>query len=138
LANKDWGAPFFGSGKYTDFKRITDPLASDFEDRYEPLSSGRLSYAIKDREYIIDENLDSFGDYTFTNPDFSVSEFLHNLVVRWEFLPGSTAYLVWSQSRDYQSGDGQYDFSRQSFDLFNRTMANNIFLVKFSYRIGLY
>lgn len=133
-----WGQPFFGSGKYADFKRITNPIASDFEDRYELLSSGKLSYAIKDREYLIDENLDSFGDYSFTNPDFSVSEFLHNLVIRWEFLPGSTAYLVWSQTRDYQSGNGLYDFSRQSYDLFNSTRAHNIFLVKFSYRIGLY
>lgn len=133
-----WGQPFFGSGKYTDFKRITDPLANDFGDRYELLSSGKLSYAIKDRIYNIDENLDSFGDYSFRNPDFSVSEFLHNLVIRWEFLPGSTAYLVWSQSRDYQTGNGLYDIQRQSYDLFNLTKPHNVFLVKFSYRIGVH
>ncbi len=132
-----WGQPFFGSGKYTEFKRITDPLASDFEDRYELLSSGKLRYAIKDREYLIDENLDSFGDYTFNNPDFSVSEFLHNLVIRWEFLPGSTAFIVWSQTREYSTGYGMFDLGTQADALFGHTRPHNVFLVKFSWRFGL-
>ncbi len=132
-----WGQPFYGSGDYSDFKRITDPVAGNFDDRYELFGAGSLQYAIRDREYGIDENRDSFIDYTFENPDFTVSEFLHNLVVRWEFLPGSTAYLVWSQSREYQTGDGQYDLSRQSADLFGLTKPYNVFLAKFSYRFGL-
>ncbi|MBE0678529.1 MAG: hydrolase, partial [Bacteroidales bacterium] len=132
-----WGQPFFGSGDYSEFKRITDPAAKEYTDRYELYGSGNLQYAIKDRTYGIDENIDSFVEYTFSNPDFTVSEFLHNLVVRWEFLPGSTAYLVWSQTREYYTGGGLYDFSRQSDDLFNLTKAHNVFLAKFSYRFGL-
>lgn len=31
--------------------------------------------------------------------DFNVKEFLSNLVMRWEYRPGSTVYLVWSQTR---------------------------------------
>lgn len=132
-----WGQPFFGSGNYSGFKRITDPVAASLDDRYELLDGGVITYAIKERKYIIDENLDNSPDYNFSNPDFTVSEFLHNLVVRWEFLPGSTAYLVWSQSRDHYTGDGRYSLSRQSYDLFHGTKAHDIFLVKFSYRFGL-
>lgn len=132
-----WGQPFFGSGDYSEFKRITDPVAASLDGRYEMLDGGVITYAIKDRKYSIDENLDKSPDYNFSNPDFTVSEFLHNLVVRWEFLPGSTAYLVWSQSRDYNTDDGRFSLSRQSYDLFNATKAHNIFLVKFSYRFGL-
>lgn len=132
-----WGQPFFGSGDYSEFKRITDPGADEFNDRYGILGSGSLSYAIRDRLYSIDEDLDSSVDYTFDNPDFTVSEFLHNLVVRWEFLPGSTAYLVWSQTREYSEDSGLFDFGRQSADLFSKTKAHNVFLIKFSYRFGL-
>ncbi len=76
-------------------------------------------------------------DYDFENPDFTVSEFLHNLVVRWEFLPGSTAYIVWSQTREYYTGDGTFDFSSQANYLFTDTRPHNVFLVKLSYRFGL-
>jgi len=67
-----------------------------------------------------------------------VSEFLHNFVIRWEFLPGSTAFLVWSQNRDYYTGSGMFNVSRQSQDLFRKAKPYNIFLIKFSYRFGLH
>ena len=133
-----WGQPFYGSGRYSEFKRITDPHAATMDDRYAILESGHLSYAIRNRLYSIDEDLDSSVDYSFGNPNFTVSEFLHNFVIRWEFLPGSTAFLVWSQNRDHYTGSGMFDVSRQSHDLFHKAQPYNIFLVKFSYRFGLH
>jgi hypothetical protein len=132
-----WGQPFFGSGDYSGFKRITDPIAGKLDDRYEFLGSGNLSYTIRERTYSIDENSDGWVDYQFENPDFTVSEFLHNLVVRWEFLPGSTAYLVWSQTREYYDADGIFDLNSQAGNLFTGTRPHNVFLVKLSYRFGL-
>ncbi len=132
-----WGQPFFGSGDYSEFKRITDPVAASLDSRYKLLDGGIVTYAIKDRVYSIDENLDKSPDYSFSNPDFTVSEFLHNLVVRWEFLPGSTAYLVWSQTREYYTGTGIFDTASQAASLFGATTPHNVFLVKFSYRFGL-
>lgn len=132
-----WGQPFFGSGSYGNFKHITDPVADEFGDRYEIFSPAQIEYLSGNNEYAIDENQDSWVDYTFSNPDFTVSEFLHNLVVRWEFLPGSTAYLVWSQTREYSDGDGRFDFGSQAGGLFGDTKPHNVFLVKFSYRFGL-
>ncbi|MCK7538561.1 MAG: hypothetical protein MZV63_50185 [Marinilabiliales bacterium] len=76
-------------------------------------------------------------DYSFENPNFTVSEFLHNLVLRWEFLPGSTAYLVWSQTREYYTDSGTFDVNSQADYLFSETNPHNVFMVKFSYRFGL-
>jgi hypothetical protein len=132
-----WGQPFFGSGKYRDFKRVTDPGADLFDERTETFSVTQIEYNPGDNSFVVDENLDSWGDYYFDNPDFTVSEFLHNLVVRWEFLPGSTAYLVWSQTREYSTGDGLFDFGSQAERLFTDTRPHNVFLVKFSWRFGL-
>ncbi|MDZ7635220.1 MAG: DUF5916 domain-containing protein [Bacteroidales bacterium] len=115
-----WGQPFFGSGDYSNFRNITDPHADAFEDRYMDYQPGWLSYTVKDKTYFVDENMDSFVDYTFGNPNFTVSEFLHNLVLRWEFLPGSTAYLVWSQTREYYTDSGTFNFNSQADYLFRR------------------
>jgi hypothetical protein len=130
-----WGQPFFGSGKYRDFKRITDPVADELSDRYHIYTDSEISFA--DETWSVDEKSDGWIDYEFDNPDFTVSEFLHNLVIRWEFLPGSTAYLVWSQTREYYSGDGLFDLGSQASYLFTDTRPHNVFLLKFSYRFGL-
>jgi hypothetical protein len=130
-----WGQPFFGSGKYNNFKYITYPMANEYNDRFRIYSPDQISFS--DGLYSVDEDLSGNTDYSFENPDFNVSEFLHNLVIRWEFLPGSTAYLVWSQNREYYSDTGFFDFRQQSKDLFVHNKPFNVFLIKFSYRFGL-
>ncbi len=130
-----WGQPFTASGEYTDFKMISDPKADEFADRYHIYTSQQIS--LVDNSYEIDENVDGNVDYTFDNPDFTVDEWLSNLVVRWEFLPGSTAYLVWSQTRNAYSEDGSFNLGDNLNDLFTGDKPTNVFLLKFSYRIGL-
>ena len=44
--------------------------------------------------YAIDEDRDGAIDYQVGNPDFDVRDFNSNLVLWWEYSPGSTAYLV--------------------------------------------
>ncbi len=49
--------------------------------------------------YDVFENNSSQADYTFENPDFNFFQFRSNLVLRWEYMPGSQLYLVWAQDR---------------------------------------
>ena len=130
-----WGQPFTASGDYSDFKMITDSKAEEFTDRYHIYTTDQIDLVAE--SYDIDENGDGNVDYSFYNPDFTVDEWLSNLVIRWEFLPGSTAYLVWSQTRDYYLQDGGFDWWESMTDIFKDGKPNNTFLVKFSYRIGL-
>ena len=132
-----WGQPFFGSGSYKDFKYITDPNAEAFTDRFNIYDDGQISYDDTYLIYNVDENRDGVTDYSFEKPDFTVSEFLSNFVIRWEFLPGSTAYLVWTQTRDYDNTEGMFDLSEQFHDLMTARRPYNVFLLKFSYRFGL-
>ncbi len=133
-----WGQPFFASGKYNDFKTITDPKADQFSDRYSAFKPDQLTYNSSDEMYYIDENQDGTTDYSFEQPNFNFNEFLSNLVVRWEYTPGSTVYLVWSQSRDYSDSLGDFSLNQGFDDLFNGDQPYNVFLIKFSYRIGLH
>ncbi|MGM0475516.1 MAG: DUF5916 domain-containing protein, partial [Bacteroidota bacterium] len=130
-----WGQPFIASGNYSGFKMITDPKAEEFSDRYHVFTSGQISLA--EDTYQIDEDRDMQVDYRFGNPDFNVDEWLSNLVIRWEFMPGSTAYLVWSQTRDYYSPQGSFEVWNNVDNLFTDKKPTNTFLVKLSYRFGL-
>jgi len=55
-------------------------------------------------------------------------------VLRWEYRPGSTMFLVWTQSRSgYVSYDGSFDMQRDlATDLF-RDRPTNVFLVKVNF-----
>ena len=130
-----WGQPFIASGDYIEFKRITEPKADDFRDRFRVFDQEQIR--LVGDTYEVDENLDGQVDYRFDNPDFNVDEWLSNLVVRWEFLPGSTAYLVWSQTRDYYTPAGSFEVWDNLDQLFTDKKATNTFLLKFSYRFGL-
>jgi len=130
-----WGQPFVATGAYTNFKMITDPKADELSGRYHEYTDEQIT--LEDGYYGIDEDTDDSYDYDIGIPDFNVNEWLSNLVVRWEFLPGSTAYLVWSQVRDFYQADGEFEVWDNLHDLFTDKKANNIFLVKLSYRFGL-
>lgn len=75
--------------------------------------------------------------------DFAYNNFQTNTVLRWEYQPGSTLYLVWSQSRSNSDRLDAFDLmSRSPFD--QRTgrqltdtfeaFPTNVLLLKFSYK----
>lgn len=133
LSLQYWGQPFIASGKYTHFKRITNNMADEYTDRFKEYSPSEVIYNSSSETYQVTEN--NFGSVSFDQPDFNVKEFLSNMVLRWEYQPGSTLYLVWSQNRDSSVSDGSFEFNRDIGRLFD-AKAGNIFLVKLSYRLG--
>jgi len=132
-----WGQPFVASGKYYDHKYILNPVAENYHDRFQTYTEDQL--IPQDGYYDVDENRDGTADYSFDKNDFNVQEFLSNLVVRWEYSPGSSVYFVWSQTRNGYNGTGNMDYFNDLGDLFDpdANSPNNIFLIKFSYRFGL-
>lgn len=66
------------------------------------------------------------------NRSFSEREFHTNAVLRWEYLPGSTLFLVWSQARGDEEGIYYSRFSQDISRTFELPPAN-ILLLKVSY-----
>jgi hypothetical protein len=132
-----WGQPFVATGRYYDHKIIMDPMADKYNDRFWTYSKKQIT--LLDDEYNIDENTDGKTECTFEKRDFNVQEFLSNLVIRWEYNPGSSVYLVWSQTRSSSDNTGNLDLFNNLEDLFNAgdNKPHNVFLIKFSYRFGL-
>jgi len=132
LSIQYYGQPFVSSGKYEDFKMITDPHADNYKDRYHVFNASEISYNAINEVYDIDENGNGSVDYTVGKPDFNFREFRSNLVLRWEYLRGSTLYLVWSQGRSSSVSDGTFKFGHDIDQLFGQK-AHNVFLIKLSY-----
>lgn len=132
-----WGQPFITSGKYTQLKRTTNPRANNYNGRFQEFNTHQISVPDEDNYYLIDENTDGKTDYKFENPNFNFNEFLSNLVLRWEYLPGSALYLVWSQNRRYTDTSGNFDLSDNLGKLYKNEVPNNTLMVKLSYRIAI-
>lgn len=134
LSIQYWGQPFGTAGQYTQFKNITDGQAVEYQRRFMPIPSSWLS--LNGDQYQVDENNKGSVDYSFNKPDFNFGQFRSNMVVRWEYIPGSTLFLVWTQEMNgafYTPKDGNHN--TYAFD-FNQ-QAHNVFVLKFTYRFVL-
>ncbi|MFL5578600.1 MAG: DUF5916 domain-containing protein [Gemmatimonadaceae bacterium] len=73
--------------------------------------------------------------YSFDNPNFSQRSLRGTAVLRWEYRPGSTVFLVWTQQRSGDGSFGDLDVGRDYRALF-RDRPDNVFLVKATYWLG--
>jgi hypothetical protein len=127
-----YGQPFISRGKYSSFNYVLDPLTSEKEEGLRWYTDQEIN--LIDNTYFIDENGDANPDYSFGNPNFNFVQFRSNLVVRWEYVPGSEIYLVWTQGNtSFSTPDDRSLFNSLSEDFLSDDVRNS-FLVKLTYR----
>lgn len=131
LSIQYYGQPFVARGRYKNFNFVNNSLAKDLNERVSWYDTNQILET--NNTYFIDENLDGNVDYQFDNPDFSVVQFRSNLVMRWEYIPGSELFFVWSKGT---SGEGI--ISDSLTDTINNqvfgTPTEDTFLIKATYR----
>ncbi|HET7621872.1 MAG TPA: DUF5916 domain-containing protein [Gemmatimonadaceae bacterium] len=129
-----YAQPFIASGNYTSFREFAAPRSS------RKLQYGRdvgtIDYDGPSNRYQVDP--DGGGpaqSFTFSNPDFTDTSLRGTAVLRWEYRPGSTLYLVWTQQRSGEDPDGDMGFGN-AFRQIGRDRATNVFQIKATYWIG--
>jgi uncharacterized protein DUF5916/cellulose/xylan binding protein with CBM9 domain len=127
-----WGQPFISNGEYFDYKLITNPSSGNYEDRFEMFAVDQIFRNDDDETFDIDENLDGANDYSFDIPEFKFLEFRSNLVLRWEYTPGSTLFVVWNQGRSDSPAYDSFQLTQDMNDIVD-IRPHNIFLLKFTY-----
>ena len=131
-----YGQPFISRGRYSNFNFVNNSTADSFTDRVNFYGENQISPsndANGNAIFLVDENIDNTTDYSFSKPDFSFVQLQTNLVVRWEYIPGSELFFVWARgSRGSQDFDDSLTRSvrTQVFDV----PANDTFLIKATYR----
>jgi len=131
--------PFIASGAYSDFKEFDAPrqLRKSVYGRDRGTVTPIAGADGLVTSYTVDPDASGpAAPFTFDNPSFDTRSLLGNVVYRWEYRPGSTLFLVWTQSRSNElSYIGNLDFARDRTALFS-THPDNIFLVKVNYWLG--
>ena len=126
--------PLAASGNYSDFKSLAKAKSFEF-DKYGENGSAfeQTTTSSGDIEYSLDPDGDGPADAEIIcNPDFNYISFRGNAVLRWEYLPGSAIYLVWTQSREDYGSTGDFYLGRSMNHLFN-VKPDNIFMLKVTY-----
>ncbi|HSW28011.1 MAG TPA: DUF5916 domain-containing protein [Longimicrobiales bacterium] len=126
LSLQVYAEPFVSAGSYAGYKRVADPVADRYADRFEMLSA-----RTDGDEVLVDVDGDGTAE-SLDRPDFNVKQFRSNTVLRWEYRPGSVLFCVWSQGRDHSVQDGAFDLGRDVGDLFGAE-SENVFMIKASY-----
>ena len=120
-----YAEPFAASGRYVSFGELADSHTLALR-QYG--SAGTTVTTLDDGALRVSDGADTF---LLRSRDFSVRSFRSNLVLRWEWRPGSTMYVVWQQDR----GADEMTGGRASIaDMFRslRTPGDNVFAIKAS------
>jgi hypothetical protein len=127
-----YAEPFAASGRFYDFGELPAPRSRSLRTYGEPGTGTTISKSAAGVSTVTD------GATSFTIPqlDFNRLSFRSNLVLRWEWLPGSTAFLIWQQSRFNERKVG--DLINPN-DVWNSTQVagDNLFVLKVSYWLGV-
>jgi hypothetical protein len=126
--------PLISVGKYYDFKELAKAGTFTFNRFGENNSS--ISYIDSVDVYTVDPDGSGERKFSFSNPNFNDKYLRFNAVLRWEFLPGSTAFLVWTRSGDHSGNAGNFDFGRDFGNLIKTPNHNDVFLIKIAYWIA--
>jgi hypothetical protein len=106
-----YGEPFVTTGTYSDIREVSaTPDAAEYDDRFQPYTPPAGSKTM-----------------------FKYTQLRTNAVVRWEYRPGSTMFLVWAHGREDDSNRRvDRSWARDYRDLF-ALHPDNTFLIKVAY-----
>jgi hypothetical protein len=127
-----YAEPFAASGRFYDFGELPAPKSRMLRTYG---ASGTGTTITKDANGV---STVTDGATTFTIPalDFNRLSFRSNLVLRWEWLPGSTAYLIWQQSRQDETLAGRLISPSRLLDA-TQAAGDNFLVFKISYWLGV-
>ncbi len=109
-----YAEPFVSAGTYRDVRAMAEAGSPRYDARFRPWTGP------------VDPEA-----------NFNVKQLRTNAVLRWEYRPGSTVFVVWSQGRDQDDRDrGVFAPRRDLGNLFG-ARPDNVFLVKASYWLSL-
>jgi hypothetical protein len=107
-----YAEPFVTAGRFGNVRELAAPRARTYDARFRPYAGPA------------------------PDADFNEKSFNSSVVARWEYRPGSTLFVVWTQGRDQSDRDvGSFDATRDYRNLF-AARPENVFLVKAAYWVG--
>jgi hypothetical protein len=146
LSFQFYAQPFNFTGDYSGFKELRAPRTFDFNvygrDNNSTVTPGDPAVCgtatANECSGIDPDGAGPAAEFALFNPDFRTRSLISNAVLRWEYRPGSTFFLVWTQNRgSFVPFDPAFsvtrDFQRELF----LDRPQNVLLVKVNYWLSL-
>jgi hypothetical protein len=139
LSLQVYAQPFIAAGDYREYRETSDVRAENYRDRYHELRGPEIMIDREAGEARVDRDQDGATDYSFGLGDFNFRQLRSNVVLRWEYLPGSTAFLIWSHGQTDFETEGRFGtggLSRGLSGLFDAP-SEDVVMIKVNYWVGL-
>jgi hypothetical protein len=121
--------PFLASGDFSRIKEFAAPRRFEFDVYGEDVGSIRPV----DGGFEVDpDEGGSAPAFTVRDRDFRRASLNGNAVLRWEWRPGSTLFLVWQQARSVSRDDGEFRLG-PGFRALWSERPDHVLLLKMSY-----
>jgi hypothetical protein len=123
-----YAQPFASRGLFGGYREVVAPRADRVADRTRALAEGAVTSVPAGLRI-------DFGDgiATVADPAYRVRDLNANVVLRWEYHPGSRLYVVWTQERHASPAlDAPFAPAREIADVLD-ARPTNVFLVKLSH-----
>jgi hypothetical protein len=122
-----YAEPFAASGRFSGFGELPAPRSRALR-AYGAAPGTSLSRGPDGAVHVTD----GAESFTLPDPDFNIISFRSNLVLRWEWNPGSTMFLVWQQNRAGSRAGGNLVGPGRLWDSFTAT-GDNFLALKIAY-----
>ncbi len=125
-----YAQPLISSGAYGAIREFITPGEYAFRDY------GADGSTIDRSTGMVDPDGDGpAAAFSIGQPDFTFASLRGNAVIRWEYAPGSTIFLVWTQDRGYVDGVGEFR-PGSAFNHLLDAPGRNVVMLKASYWLG--
>ncbi|PYP69855.1 MAG: hypothetical protein DMD41_16185, partial [Gemmatimonadetes bacterium] len=137
LSLQVYAQPFTFAGDYSGFKELAAPRTFRF-DAYGQANGSSITYDATTATYTVHpDGAQPADSFTVANPNFRTRSLRINAVLRWEYRPGSTLFVVWTQNRAGDFADPSFDVGRDLGRELFKDRPTNVLLIKFNYWMSL-
>jgi hypothetical protein len=130
-----YAQPYLSAGHYGRLARVADSRAKSLAQRLDPLDGARIAPGATEGTLAADVDGDGTRESTIADPDFNFAQLNSNLVLRWQYRPGSTLHVVWGSGRTRAGDDGRLRLGDDVRALLD-SRGTNVLLVKLAYRFS--
>ncbi len=134
LSLQFYAQPLIVSGDYFDLKELRRASTYDFD-----IYGEHRGTIAGDGNGGFDVDPDGVGGAASFNvpaQNFNFRSLIGNAILRWEYRPGSTLFVVWQQHREAVESAGDFRFSRDHPGVF-KAPTENVLAVKLTYWLGV-
>ncbi len=127
--------PLIASGAYSRYKEFAAPRSLKKLTYGQDIGTVSVTPGSPNTITVDPDGAGPDTSFQITDPSFTFRSLRGNAVLRWEYHPGATLYLVWTRESASSLYRGAIDFGPDARSLFQGP-AQNIFLLKVNYWLG--